>query len=252
MAKREIRKLTRSTNLLFPKRPFRRLVREITQDFKSDMRFTDASLQAIQEAAEIFLTETFHKADMARKHAKRLTVDINDIRFTRFMTPDSLWVMPDKIWDKETFAQSREVASFAKGPNGKKNQAQAASSADSAEKKAGPLSSQGGKKKRKASSPAATSNTAQADGRGEKKARKAKPTADAASSSGEQRGDNVEGSRKDGNEKGDGEQQKQKDKAGDEADNNEERREEASESSESDNDGSNDSDDGKRGVSEDA
>ena len=33
MAKREIRKLSRTTNLLFPKRPFQRLVREIAQVF---------------------------------------------------------------------------------------------------------------------------------------------------------------------------------------------------------------------------
>ncbi len=107
MAKREIRKLSRTTNLLFPKRPFQRLVREITQDFKSDIRFTTASMQAIQvrialdvfeflqhlqlvlcaqEAAEIFVTEMFHKSDMARKHAKRYTLHVEDIRFSRFMT----------------------------------------------------------------------------------------------------------------------------------------------------------------------
>ena len=47
MAKREIRKLSRSTHLLFPKRPFQRLVREIAQDYK-DIRFTTGSMQAIQ------------------------------------------------------------------------------------------------------------------------------------------------------------------------------------------------------------
>ena len=86
MAKREIRKLTRTTNLLFPKRPFQRLVREIVQDLSSDIRFTSESMQAIQEAAEIFVTETFHKSDMARKHAKRNTLQVEDIRFARFMT----------------------------------------------------------------------------------------------------------------------------------------------------------------------
>ena len=86
VAKREIRKLTRTTNPLFPKRPFQRLVREIMQDIKSDVRFTSGSMQAIQEAAEIFITETFHKSDMARKHAKRNTLQVEDIRFARFMT----------------------------------------------------------------------------------------------------------------------------------------------------------------------
>lgn len=112
VAKREIRKLTRTTHLLFPKRPFQRLVREITQvggvqhvgapawltdsaavqDFKSDVRFTDASLQAIQEAAEIFVTEMFHKSDMARKHTRRNTLHVEDIRFSRFMTQVLEWL----------------------------------------------------------------------------------------------------------------------------------------------------------------
>jgi histone H3/H4 len=41
---------------------------------------------AEQEAAEIFVTEMFHKSDMARKHAKRHTLHVEDIRFSRFMT----------------------------------------------------------------------------------------------------------------------------------------------------------------------
>ena len=47
VAKREIRKLSRTTHLLFPKRPFQRLVREIAQDFK-DIRFTKGSMGVIQ------------------------------------------------------------------------------------------------------------------------------------------------------------------------------------------------------------
>ena len=30
------------------------------------MRFTENAMKAIQEAAEVFVTETFHKADLAR------------------------------------------------------------------------------------------------------------------------------------------------------------------------------------------
>ena len=65
VAKREIRKLLRTTNLLFPKRSFQRLVREIAQDYQ-DIRFTTGSMQAIQEAAEVFVTETFHKVSTER------------------------------------------------------------------------------------------------------------------------------------------------------------------------------------------
>lgn len=108
VAKREIRKLSRTTHLLFPKRPFQRLVREIAQDFR-DIRFTGASMQAIQEAAEIFVTETFHKANMARKHAGRHTLHMEDVRFSRFMSQESMWVTPENIWEKETFSSRREM-----------------------------------------------------------------------------------------------------------------------------------------------
>ena len=51
VVKREIRKLTRSTNLLFPKAPFSRVVREICQNKIAnghDIRFTKNSMKAIQ------------------------------------------------------------------------------------------------------------------------------------------------------------------------------------------------------------
>lgn len=108
MAKREIRKLSRTTNLLFPKRPFNRLVREIAQDINCNMKFKKNAILTIQasllvctcththmlhlthkhncdqqEAAETFVTETSHKADMARNHAKRETLQKEDIMFSR-------------------------------------------------------------------------------------------------------------------------------------------------------------------------
>ena len=58
MAKREIRKLSRSTHLLFPKRPFQRLVREIAQDYK-DIRFTTGSMQAIQVRVRVCVCVLF-------------------------------------------------------------------------------------------------------------------------------------------------------------------------------------------------
>ena len=40
-------------------------MREIAQDYQ-DIRFTTGSMQAIQEAAEVFVTETFHKVSTER------------------------------------------------------------------------------------------------------------------------------------------------------------------------------------------
>ncbi len=59
VALREIRKYQRSTELLIRKLPFQRLVREISQDFKTDIRFQSTALLALQEAAEAYLVGIF-------------------------------------------------------------------------------------------------------------------------------------------------------------------------------------------------
>eukprot|EP00341_Mesodinium_pulex_P003571 CAMPEP_0116991184 /NCGR_PEP_ID=MMETSP0467-20121206/65977_1 /TAXON_ID=283647 /ORGANISM="Mesodinium pulex, Strain SPMC105" /LENGTH=94 /DNA_ID=CAMNT_0004688199 /DNA_START=15 /DNA_END=296 /DNA_ORIENTATION=+ len=48
VALREIRKYQKSTELLIRKLPFQRLVREIAQDYKSDLRFQSAAVAALQ------------------------------------------------------------------------------------------------------------------------------------------------------------------------------------------------------------
>ncbi|KAF4356350.1 hypothetical protein G4B88_001225 [Cannabis sativa] len=55
VALREIRKYQKSTELLIRKLPFQRLVREIAQDFKTDLRFQSSAVSALQEAAEAYL-----------------------------------------------------------------------------------------------------------------------------------------------------------------------------------------------------
>ncbi|KAL4657896.1 hypothetical protein GN956_G2796 [Arapaima gigas] len=49
VALREIRRYQKSTELLIRKLPFQRLVREIAQDFKTDLRFQSAAIGALQE-----------------------------------------------------------------------------------------------------------------------------------------------------------------------------------------------------------
>jgi histone H3 len=53
VALREIRRYQKSTELLIRKLPFQRLVREIAQDFKTDLRFQSSAIGALQEAAEV-------------------------------------------------------------------------------------------------------------------------------------------------------------------------------------------------------
>ena len=55
VALREIRRYQKSTELLLRKLPFQRLVREVAQDFKTDLRFQSSAVMALQEAAECYL-----------------------------------------------------------------------------------------------------------------------------------------------------------------------------------------------------
>jgi len=56
---REIRWYQKSTDLLIRKLLFQRLVREITQDFKSDLHFQGSAVLALQEAEEAYLVGLF-------------------------------------------------------------------------------------------------------------------------------------------------------------------------------------------------
>jgi histone H3 len=87
VALREIRRYQKSTELLIRKLPFQRLVREIAQDFKTDLRFQSAAigtlsliLGALQEAAEAYLVGLFEDTNLAAIHAKRVTIQPKDIQ----------------------------------------------------------------------------------------------------------------------------------------------------------------------------
>ncbi|KAG5627391.1 hypothetical protein H5410_012609 [Solanum commersonii] len=72
VALREIRKYQKSTELLIRKLPFQRLVREIAQDFKTDLRFQSSAVAALQEAAEAYLVGLFEDTNLCAIHAKRI------------------------------------------------------------------------------------------------------------------------------------------------------------------------------------
>jgi histone H3 len=63
VALREIRRYQKSTELLIRKLPFQRLVREIAQDFKTDLRFQSSAVMALQEASEAYLVGLFEHDD---------------------------------------------------------------------------------------------------------------------------------------------------------------------------------------------
>ncbi|KAJ4923297.1 hypothetical protein JOQ06_026113 [Pogonophryne albipinna] len=67
VALREIRRYQKSTELLIRKLPFQRLVREIAQDFKTDLRFQSSAVMALQESSEAYLVGLFEDTNLATK-----------------------------------------------------------------------------------------------------------------------------------------------------------------------------------------
>lgn len=83
VALREIRRYQKSTDLLIRKLPFQRLVREIAQDFKNDLRFQGKAILALQEASESYLVSLFEDTNLCAIHAKRVTITPKDIQLAR-------------------------------------------------------------------------------------------------------------------------------------------------------------------------
>ena len=83
VALREIRKYQKSTDLLIRKLPFQRLVREVAQEYKSDLRFQSSAVLALQEASESYLVGLFEDTNLCAIHAKRVTIMPKDIQLAR-------------------------------------------------------------------------------------------------------------------------------------------------------------------------
>jgi histone H3 len=78
-----VSKYQKSTELLIRKAPFQRLVREIAQDFKNDLRFQSTAVLALQEASEAYLVGLFEDTNLCAIHAKRVTIMPKDIQLAR-------------------------------------------------------------------------------------------------------------------------------------------------------------------------
>ena len=83
VALREIRKYQKSTELLIRKLPFQRLVREIAQDFKNDLRFRAQAIFALQEAAESYLVALFEDTNLCAILARRVSIMPKEIQLAR-------------------------------------------------------------------------------------------------------------------------------------------------------------------------
>ena len=73
-ALKDIRHFQKNMALLIHKLPFQRLVREIAQNFKTDLRFQSAAILCLQEAVEAYLVRLFDDANLCAIHARRVTI----------------------------------------------------------------------------------------------------------------------------------------------------------------------------------
>lgn len=85
----EIRRYQNSVNILIPKLPFSRVVREVmmsnTNYNANQMRITRDALMALQEAAEMYLTNFFEDSLRLTIHAKRVTVMPRDMQLIAYL-----------------------------------------------------------------------------------------------------------------------------------------------------------------------
>ena len=82
-ALREIRFYQKSTMLLLHRIPFMRLIQEISQDFKTDLRYTAEAVYTIQSAAEAYLARLFDDTNLCAIHTKHVTVMPKDMQLAR-------------------------------------------------------------------------------------------------------------------------------------------------------------------------
>lgn len=83
VALREIRRYQKSTELLLRKLPFQRLIREVAEAFKQDLRFQSHAIAALQEASEAYLVGLFEDTNLCAIHAKRVTIMPRDMQLAR-------------------------------------------------------------------------------------------------------------------------------------------------------------------------
>ncbi|XP_075539523.1 histone H3-like [Dermacentor variabilis] len=94
VALREIRRYQKPSRLLIRKLQFQRLVREIAEDLKTDLRFQSSSVQARQEASEEYLVGLFEDAKLCAIHDKRVTISRKDIQLVRSIRGERAQVRP--------------------------------------------------------------------------------------------------------------------------------------------------------------
>lgn len=89
-ALRDIRRYQKSTDLLIRKLPFQRLVREVMQEYRTNLRIQGSALLALQEASEAYLVSLFENSQLCAIHAGRVGVQPKDMALARRIAGDYL------------------------------------------------------------------------------------------------------------------------------------------------------------------
>ena len=93
VALKEIKKYQSTGSLLLPKAPFRRLVRDMFQQFFGDLKFAAGIFDPLQEAAEAHLVSLFQDANLLCVYAHRQTITPQNIQVARIIRGDrSEWI----------------------------------------------------------------------------------------------------------------------------------------------------------------
>ena len=72
--------------MLIHKLPFARLIKEIVQDFKTDLRFTATAILTLHHAAKYFLIEVMQKTNLAAIHCKCIMIAPKDMQLVQVIT----------------------------------------------------------------------------------------------------------------------------------------------------------------------
>ena len=91
VALKEIKKYQSTGSLLLPKAPFRRIVRDMFQQFFGDLKLAAGIFDPLQEAAEAYLVSLFQDANLLCVHAHRQTITPKSIQIARCIRGERSW-----------------------------------------------------------------------------------------------------------------------------------------------------------------
>ncbi|KAH7437624.1 hypothetical protein KP509_05G081200 [Ceratopteris richardii] len=84
----EIRHYQKTAELLIPRRTFARVVKEELQRYCAGLRIQALALEALQEEAEAYFISMLKDSNLCAIHAKRVTIQPNDIQLARRIRGD--------------------------------------------------------------------------------------------------------------------------------------------------------------------